>query len=215
VQASSPPFLPLTKDLLRPHLQPSMKPTAGSAAMKAIDYADTSHPLHDLHEEQHEDSQTSLSDTATNSSDEFWEDAAKEAGGLKRLDETRAKRGRRLYLAFMRLYRPIRVLFVAVLGAGILITPFLIFRLSFPHSVARPHVVAWSIWFTITWACGAVISILIDIMPRILLSLILNVFGKPPESLTTELEVCSLIFLMLGSDSLCCIASFSWLYPFG
>ncbi|KAF8527279.1 Mechanosensitive ion channel-domain-containing protein [Gautieria morchelliformis] len=190
------------EEQLTPHTESSMKPTTGNAALlKAIDYADTSHlsPLHDLHEVkvQHEDSQTSLSDTATNSSDEFWDDAAKEAGVLKPLDEARAKRGRRLYLAFMRLYRPIRVLFVAVLGASILITPFLIFRFSFPHSVARPHVVAWSIWFTITWACGAAISILIDIMPRILLSLILNVFGKPPESLMTQLELFMAVSLWL------------------
>lgn len=165
--------------------------TTAEVSPKTIEHTDNGHSstLHDLHEVHHDDSQNSLSDTATNSSDEFWDDAAKEAGDLKPSDDTRAKRGRRLYLAFMKLYRPIRVFIVAVLGAGILITPFLIFRYSFPHSVARPHVDAWSIWFTISWASGAAISILIDLIPRIVLSLILNVIGKPPESLTTELEV--------------------------
>lgn len=194
-----------------------MAPVSGAeVSLKAIDFADTSNltTLHNTPEEHHDDSENSLSDTATNSSDEFWDDAAKEAGYVKSLDETRAKRGRRLYLAFMRLYPPIRVLLVAVLGSGILITPFLVFRLSFPHTVASPHVVAWSIWLTTSWACGAVISILIDITPRILLSLILNVVGKPPESLTTELEVRHLELLEGRLVSLV-PSSFSWLYRSG
>jgi hypothetical protein len=170
-----------------------MGPTSDNteALPKTVNFADTSNltTLHDPHDLRHEESS---SDTATNSSDEFWDGAAKEDGVLKPSEEIRARRGRRLYLFLMRLYRPIRVLLVAVLGAGVLITPFLVFRYSFPSSVARPHVDAWSIWLTVSWACGAAISILIDLSPRIILSLILNVFGKPPESLTTELEVCCL-----------------------
>lgn len=180
----------------RPFTIPMDNPGSVNTAKspKTVDFADTSNltTLHDSHELHHEDS---LSDTATNSSDEFWDGAAKEDGARVPTEKTRAKRGRRVYLLFMRLYRPIRVLLVAVLGAGILITPFLVFRFSFPDSMARPHVDAWSIWLTVSWACGAAVSILIDIAPRIILSFILNVFGNPPGSLTTELEVCCLNLL--------------------
>ncbi|KAF8586433.1 hypothetical protein K439DRAFT_1340945 [Ramaria rubella] len=176
--------------------KPIFSAETSPTAPKSIDYAgsppaDTSRPtsFHDIPDNHHDDSQDSLSDTATNSSDEFWEDAAKEDGVSIPLEKLRAKRGRRLYLAFMKLYRPFRILLVATLGAGVLITPFLVFRFSFPHSVARPHVVAWSVWFTISWGCGAVISILVDITPRIVLSLIMNMYRKPRESLTMELEI--------------------------
>ncbi|KAF8513408.1 Mechanosensitive ion channel-domain-containing protein [Hysterangium stoloniferum] len=143
---------------------------------------------HDLNENSRDDSGASSDDSPTNSSDEFWEDAAKEAGE-QHLGEARAKRGRWLYLSFMRLYRPIRVFLVAILGAGLFITPYIVVRFSFPNSDVRPHVTAWSVWFTITWALAAAVSILIDLLPRIVVSLVLYIFGKPPEHLTTELEL--------------------------
>lgn len=157
---------------------------------KPIDYAmQVDNNYSTILQEPNEDAHHSHSDAATNSSDEFWDDAAREAGAVKCLNDQRAKRGRRLYLSLMRLYRPIRILFVAIFVAGILITPFLVVTLRFPDSVARPHVAAWSIWFTISWGCGALISILIDITPRTFISLILSVYGKPPESLARQLEV--------------------------
>jgi len=142
-------------------------------------------------EDSHVDSSTET--VRTDSSDEFWEGAAKEVGEVKALEETTAKRGRWLYVSFMRLYRPFRVLLVAMIGCAVLVTPYIVIRFAFPNSVARPHVVTWSLWFTVTWACAAGISILVDILPRMLLALVFYVSGKPPESLTTELEVCSVI----------------------
>lgn len=135
---------------------------------------------------------------STNSSDEFWQGAAKEAGEIK-AKSTRAKRGRWLYLLFLRLYRPFRVLLVAIFGGAILIAPYLVVHFAFPNSVVRPHVAAWSIWLAITWGCGAAISILVELLPRITLAIIFYLFGKPPEHLTTELEVSFYVYFVFLS----------------
>src|ERR1700691_1791924 len=66
----------------------------------------------------------SASDTATNSSDEFNWDEDEEVA--KSALDTKAKRGRALYLAFMKLARPLRVILIGLLGAGVLITPLLV-----------------------------------------------------------------------------------------
>ncbi|KAF8343414.1 hypothetical protein F5887DRAFT_859888, partial [Amanita rubescens] len=52
----------------------------------------------------------SESDTATNSSDEFDRDHEDE-DGIEDEKNLKAKRGRRLWLTFLKLARPIRVLF--------------------------------------------------------------------------------------------------------
>ncbi|KIJ55555.1 hypothetical protein M422DRAFT_57924 [Sphaerobolus stellatus SS14] len=143
--------------------------------------------MHEDTEDYHSDASTGTA--VTNSSDEFWEDAAKEAGEVKAVEGATAKRGRWLYLAFLRLYRPFRVLIVAMLGCAVLITPYIVVRFAFTNSAVRPHVTAWSVWFAITWAAASVISILVDLAPRILLALVFYMFGKPPESLATELEL--------------------------
>jgi hypothetical protein len=114
-----------------------------SIALKERDYAP---PLVE-HPEQlpaqagaHSDSES----TATDSSDEFnWDEDEEEAGKLHEETGLRAKRGRALWLAFMKLARPVRTFFVGVVGCAILITPLLVFQLRFKSNVARPHVHAW------------------------------------------------------------------------
>ncbi|GJJ11352.1 hypothetical protein Clacol_005584 [Clathrus columnatus] len=132
--------------------------------------------------------QSSSSESSTNSSDEFWEDAAKEAGEVKVFHDTRAKRGRWLYLSFMRLYRPFRIFLVSMVVAGVLITPYIVVKVSFPNSRPFPHVRAWSLWFTVSWACMTIMSILVDTLPRVIVYFFLTLTGKPPDRLTTELE---------------------------
>ena len=61
--------------------------------------------------------------TATNSSDEWGEASDEEAEGVKQA--VKAKRGRLVWMAFMKLARPIRILLVGVLGTALLITPLL------------------------------------------------------------------------------------------
>ncbi|KIY52928.1 hypothetical protein FISHEDRAFT_63582 [Fistulina hepatica ATCC 64428] len=67
-----------------------------------------------------------------------------------------AKRGRAIYLAFMKLSRAFRIILVGVLGAGILITPFLVVELHFPNNVVRSQVHFWSLWLSIAWVAGCV-----------------------------------------------------------
>lgn len=146
--------------------------------------------------EYHDEAQTRSpsSDSSTNSSDEFWEDAAKEAGEVKIFDDLRAKRGRWLYLSFMRLYRPVRILLIATIVSGILITPYIVFKLSFPNLPTFPHVRAWSIWFTVSWACMVGLSILVDTLPRLIIYVYLTLLGKPRDRLTIELEAYIFLF---------------------
>lgn len=141
--------------------------------------------------EYHDDAQarSSSSDSSANSSDEFWEDAAKEAGEVKIYDDPRAKRGRWLYLSFMRLYRPVRILLVATVVSGILITPYIVFKLSFSNLPAFPHVRAWSIWLTVSWSCMVGLSLLVDTLPRLIIYVYLTLLGKPRDRLTIELEI--------------------------
>lgn len=156
-----------------------------SEATSNPSYHDKSSTLPDFHDEA---TSLSSSNETSNSSDEFWEDAAKEAGEIKVFDDTRAKRGRWLYLSFMRLYRPFRIFLVAMIVAGLTITPYIVFKVSFPNSPAFPHVRAWSLWFTVSWACMTIISILVDTLPRLIVYVFLSLSGKSQNRLTTELE---------------------------
>lgn len=80
--------------------------------------------------------------TASDSDDEFdWDEDDVETTRAR--EPSRAKRGRAVYLAFMKLARPIRTLIFGILGCAILITPFLVFQLRFKSSKAQPHVHVW------------------------------------------------------------------------
>ena len=76
-----------------------------------------------------------------------------------------------------------------MLGSAILITPYLIFLLRFPHSVAYKHVTAWSIWSSVTWASGALTSLAVNALPRFIIGLIFTFWGKAPEHVKTSLEL--------------------------
>lgn len=132
----------------------------------------------------------SLSDTATDTDDEFDWDAEDEDAKSGHLPRTgaKAKRGRRLYLLFMKLSRPVRTLIVGILGGGICIAPFLIVHFRFRNNVAFGHVRAWSIWSTAIWVTSCVTYLLVDLVPRLFIG-ILSLFGMSIERLRTQVEV--------------------------
>lgn len=129
---------------------------------------------------------TSDTSTATNSSDQFdWDH---DDNTVKAAMDTKAKRGRALYLAFMKLARPFRVLLIGILGTGIFITPLIVVELKFKSNKVRPQVHAWSMWLSIIWAAACITYLIVDSIPRMIISLIV-LFGGHVERLKTQLEV--------------------------
>ena len=103
------------------------------------------------------DHDDTASDLMTESEDEFDWDAEDDALSMHRKDPlTRVRRGRAVWLAFMKLSRTVRTLIVGAIGVGILITPLLVFQLRFNSSPAKRQAHVWSLWLTITWAAGCV-----------------------------------------------------------
>lgn len=134
----------------------------------------------------HSDSDT----TATNSSDEFdWDE--EEASNTAK-EKVQAKRGRAVWMAFMKLARPMRVVLIGVLMAGILITPLLVVNLRFSSSSVTPHIHVWSLWLTVVWASACATYLTVDAIPRAVVSIIV-LFGGQVERLKTQLEVRELI----------------------
>ncbi|KZV64399.1 hypothetical protein PENSPDRAFT_588423 [Peniophora sp. CONT] len=132
----------------------------------------------------------SLSDTATDTDDEFdWdaEDEDAKSGHVNRAG-AKAKRGRRLYLLFMKLSRPVRTFIVGVLGGGLCIAPFLIVLFRFRDNTAFGHVRAWSIWFTAIWVTSCFTFLVVDTLPRLFIG-ILSSFGMSIERLRTQVEL--------------------------
>jgi hypothetical protein len=130
----------------------------------------------------------SLSDTATNSEDEFdWNEDEEAKTGVPEAG-AKAKRGRRLYLLFIKLARPVRVLIVGLLGSGIFIAPFLIVQFRFKKSPVTPHVRAWSLWFAVIWAASSLTYLVVDLVPRMFVG-ILRMAGMSIERLRTQVEV--------------------------
>ncbi|KAK0203131.1 Mechanosensitive ion channel-domain-containing protein [Desarmillaria ectypa] len=133
------------------------------------------------------DSDAASDTTATNTSDEFDWDENEEAVE-KNQTEVRARRGRAIYVAFMKLSRPIRALLIGVLGAGILITPLLVVHFRFRSSPARIHVHVWSLWLTIIWAAGCATYLVVDLLPRLIIALVV-MFGGKVERLQIQVEL--------------------------
>jgi len=125
--------------------------------------------------------------TSTNSSDEFNWDEDEEAASV--VLNTKAKRGRALYLAFMKLARPFRVILIGLLGAGVLISPLLVVKLKFNQSPVRAQVHVWSLWLSIIWASSCITYLVVDAIPRFVVAVIV-LFGGQVERLKTQLEVC-------------------------
>jgi hypothetical protein len=130
------------------------------------------------------------SDTSTDTSDEFdWDE---EPSGPE--EETRqskhARRGRALWLAFMKLTRPVRTLLVGVIGAAIFITPLLVVELKYQNSGGvRLQVYAWSLWLSIIWAASCATYLIVDLLPSTIVTIIL-LLGGQVERLKTQVEVC-------------------------
>ncbi|PBK65947.1 hypothetical protein ARMSODRAFT_960864 [Armillaria solidipes] len=133
------------------------------------------------------DSDAASDTTATNTSDEFDWDENEEAVE-KNQTEVRARRGRAIYVAFMKLARPIRALLIGVLGAGILITPLLVVHFRFRNSPARIHVHVWSLWLTIIWAAGCATYLVVDLFPRLIIAFVV-MFGGKVERLKIQIEL--------------------------
>lgn len=125
--------------------------------------------------------------TATGSSDEF--DWNKDDEIKDDVHVVKAKRGRALWLAFMKLARPVRVLLVGGIGVAILISPLLVVETRFKGHNARPQVHFWSLWLTISWAAACITSLFVDIIPNIFLWVIF-LFGGHTERLKIQMEVC-------------------------
>ncbi|TFK44543.1 Mechanosensitive ion channel-domain-containing protein [Crucibulum laeve] len=125
--------------------------------------------------------------TATNSSDEFdWdEDEDKKDAAQERV---KAKRLRRLWLGFMQLARPVRVLLVSTIGVAFFITPLLVVDIRFKGSVIRNQIHVWSLWFTIIYVSCCVTYMVVDSIPRIVLGVI-SLFGGQVERLKTTVEL--------------------------
>ncbi|KAF7309662.1 hypothetical protein MIND_00337300 [Mycena indigotica] len=160
------------------------------ATVKERDFAPQQlEPQLDDHPEQlpaqdHSDSDS----TATDSSDEFDWDKDDDEAQVVETHAVKAKRGRALWLLFMKLARPIRILLAGIIGCAILIAPLLVFELRFESNPARPHVKAWSLWFAIIWAAGCLTSMLIENLPRFIIAIII-LFGGQVERLKIQLEL--------------------------
>ncbi|KAK0235648.1 Mechanosensitive ion channel-domain-containing protein [Armillaria nabsnona] len=127
--------------------------------------------------------------TATHSSDEFnWSDDS--SSGPKNGDIVKAKRGRLIYLAFIKLSRWVRVLIIGILGCAILITPLLVVQLRFKElaSNVRTQVHVWSLWLTIIWASACATYLVVDAIPRLIVGLIV-LFGGQLERLKMQIEL--------------------------
>ena len=141
----------------------------------------------------------SLSDSATVSSDEFDWDAEDDNASKKNIETARkTRRGRKIYGLFMKLSRTFRTFLVAILGSAVFITPYLIFHFRFHDSSVRPHVHAWSLWLSITWAAGSATYLVVDLVPRFVI-FIVTLFRGHVENLKTQLEVFQIHFSLPGN----------------
>ena len=119
-----------------------------------------------------DDGGSDTDDTATDSEDEFDWDAEDDAKSAHVAASVKAKRGRLLYRAFLKLPRIFRALLIGVIGACVLITPLLVVRLRFNTSVVKTQVYVWSLWLSITWAAGVATYIVVDAVPHLILVLL-------------------------------------------
>ncbi|KAJ3731772.1 Mechanosensitive ion channel-domain-containing protein [Lentinula guzmanii] len=158
---------------------------------KQHDYAPNAPPISSIPSATNTDqvhSDTDSTDTATNSDDEFNWDEDDDPSASRNHEKTKAKRGRAIYLAFMKLARPVRVFLLGALGAGILITPLLVVQLRFKSNPVRPQVHVWSLWLSIIWAAGCVTYLVVDAIPALVISIVV-LFGGQVERLKIQLEL--------------------------
>lgn len=129
-------------------------------------------------------------DTSTNTSDEFDWDEESSGAEEEAHQGKHARRGRALWLAFMKLTRPVRTLLVGLIGAAFFITPLLVVELKYQSSGGvRPQVHAWSLWLSIIWAASCATYLFVDLLPDTIVTIIL-LLGGQVERLKTQVEVC-------------------------
>lgn len=125
--------------------------------------------------------------TAAESLNDFdWSEDDEEKSNIG--DQVAAKRGRRLWLAFMKLSRPVRVVLICVVGVAILVTPLLVVNLRFRENPAKVQVHVWSLWFTIIWAASCGTYLLVDSITHMVL-IIMTLLGRQVERLKIQLEL--------------------------
>jgi hypothetical protein len=124
------------------------------------------------------DSDVSDSEVDLTDSDFDWNEEDEENRTRASLPK-KPQRGRRLYLLFLRLARPIRILVITILGAVILVTPHLIgfAYLSHYHDTFE-QIRAWSVWLAVTYAFGGLTVFSVGMLPYLLLKLSATIRGK-------------------------------------
>lgn len=163
---------------------------------------------HRQNNHHHHHSGTGHSDSEDETDDFDW-DTSDEEGDLH--DDTkriRAKRGRKLYLALMRLARPVRLFAIGFMGTVVALIPFIVVLAAFRQSPARDEVETWSIWIAIIWAAGCGTFIAVDLLPPIVLKMGIAFYGKAPATFKTGVEV--LIAVKLWLKLVLCIA-WAWI----
>ncbi|KAG2156193.1 Mechanosensitive ion channel-domain-containing protein [Suillus clintonianus] len=158
---------------------------------KEYDYArdekgDQSETLDQTHIEEDGDSDT----TSTNSSDEFdWDEEEVASPPENSGTGKRARRGRALWLGFMKLARPVRTLLIGILGAAFFIIPLLVVELRFKDKQSvRLQVRVWSLWLSVIWAASCATYLVVDAIPRTVIYVIF-LFGGQVERLKTQIEL--------------------------
>ncbi|KAG9317446.1 hypothetical protein JVU11DRAFT_1646 [Chiua virens] len=130
------------------------------------------------------------SDTSdTNTSDEFDWDEEPSFVEKETHQGKHARRGRALWLAFMKLNRPVRTLLAGLIGTAFFITPLLVVELKYQNSGGvRLQVHAWSLWLSIIWAASCATYLVVDLLPSTIVSIIL-LLGGQVERLKTQVEL--------------------------
>ncbi|KAI0788812.1 Mechanosensitive ion channel-domain-containing protein [Abortiporus biennis] len=139
--------------------------------------------------------------TATVTSDEFDWEAEDDARSIHFKAKAAATRGQAVWKYFMKLSRPIRTLIIGSIGAGILITPLLVFKLRFNSSPGRIQAHTWSLWLAVTWGAGCITYLVVDLLPGLFLFLC-GLFGFKVERLKTTVELTAAVsgWLKLALD---------------
>ncbi|KAF5321397.1 hypothetical protein D9619_001370 [Psilocybe cf. subviscida] len=149
-----------------------------------------SHQESDYPGKCHSDSESnSASSTDEGEIEHFdWSEDEATVNENENVGTVRAKRGRRLWLALMKLSLPVRVLLIGAIGCAILITPLLVVNIRFNGSPVKQQVHSWSLWLTIIFASSCATFLVVEAIPKIVI-LLSKIFGANVERLTIQVEL--------------------------
>ncbi|KAG2015905.1 hypothetical protein CC2G_009127 [Coprinopsis cinerea AmutBmut pab1-1] len=153
---------------------------------------DTDHDLKDPPDRSRMDhgsrcSSPGTSTSQTSDDDDFDWDKDDDSTNVQA--DVEAKRGRRLWLAFMKLSLFVRVFLIACIGVAILVTPLIVVNVRFPNSPAKIHVHVWSLWFTINWAAICGTYIFVDAIPHVVLLITSAFTSRQVERLKIQIDL--------------------------